>query len=120
MTAVRLRDPENTNVLGLLMSGLLTSMLKDESRLARAKSLSGDVWMRAGPMWATLSFDGDGVEVVSGKTESRKASVEGEMDTLLGVVTGAGMVGPFLAGKIKIGGNPFVLLKMLPLIMSKD
>ncbi len=119
MDAVRLKDPENTNVLGLLMGGLLTSMLQDEARLAKARSLSGDVWMRAGPMWATLSFDGNGVEVISGKTESRRASVEGEMGTLVGVVTGKGMVGPFLAGKIKIGGNPFMLLKMLPLIMAE-
>ena len=116
MDTVRMKDPEQMNVLGLLMQGFLRSVLEDPAQLQRAKNMSGNVWLRAGPMWTTLCFDGEGIEVVRGKTEERRASVEGEMDTLLGVVTGAGMVGPFLAGKIKIGGNPFFLLKMLPIL----
>lgn len=119
MELVRLQDPEHANVLCLLMQGLLKAQLADEGIAARVRKMSGAVSMRAGLMWATLVFDGQGIEVVSGKVDDRKASVEGEMDTLVGVVTGAGMVGPFLAGKIKIGGNPFFLLKMLPIIMAK-
>jgi hypothetical protein len=34
-------------------------------------------------------------------------------------VTGGGLVGPILSGAMKIGGNPFVLLKLLPLIRMK-
>jgi len=118
MDQVRLRDPEKMNVLGLLMHGFLRNALANEKLAARAKSMSGNVWLQAGPMWVTLCFDGQGIELVRGKTEQRKAMVGGEMDVLLGVVTGAGMVGPFLAGKIKIGGNPFFLLKMLPILTS--
>ena len=118
MSAVKIDDPARMNVLGLLMQGFLTAVLADPAQLARAQKMSGDVWLRAGLMWCTLRFDGEGIQVFRGKTDGRKASVEGEMDTLLGVVTGAGVVGPFLAGKIKIGGNPFFLLKMLPILTA--
>ncbi len=116
MEIVRLRNPEQMNVLGLLMCGFLGDALKDPALARRARGMRGDVWLRAGLMWITLSFDGQGIEVVRGKTDQRRAAVEGEMDSLLGVVTGAGMVGPFLAGQIKIGGNPLFLLRMLPLL----
>jgi len=118
MDLVRLRDPEKMNVLGLLMHGFLRNALSDERLAARARAMSGEVWLNAGLMWTTLVFDGQGIEIVRGKTQERTAMVGGEMDVLLGVVTGAGMVGPFLAGKIKIGGNPFFLLRMLPILTS--
>jgi hypothetical protein len=41
------------------------------------------------------------------------------MGSLLGVVSEGRMIGPFFAGRLKIGGNPLVLLKILPLIRSK-
>ncbi len=118
MDIVRLRDPREMNVLGLLMNGFLGAALRDPALAARARSMRGDVWLRAGMMRITLSFDGRGIEIVRGRTGSRKAEVGGEMDALLGVVTGAGMVGPFLAGKIRIGGNPLFLLRMLPILTA--
>jgi hypothetical protein len=118
MDLVRLRNPREMNVLGLLMNGFLGAALRNPSLAARARSMRGDVWLRAGKMWTTLSFDGNGIEIVRGRTETRRAEVGGEMDTLLGVVTGAGMVGPFLAGKIRIGGTPLFLLRMLPILTS--
>ena len=32
------------------------------------------------------------------------------------VALGRALVGPLLAGQVKIGGNPFALLKLLPLM----
>lgn len=116
MDMVRLKQPKQMNVLGLLMHGYLRAALRDPSLADRARGMQGNVWLRAGPMWTTLCFDGQGIEIVRGKTPERRSAVEGEMDALLGVVTGAGMVGPFLAGRIRIGGNPLFLLKMLPIL----
>ncbi len=120
MASVRLREPETMNLLGLLMHGLLEHALSDPARARRAEALTGEVWVRAGPMWATLCFDEQGIEIVRGKTERRRASVGGEMDALLGVVAGHGVVGPVLAGRIGIGGNPFFLLKLLPVLIARD
>ncbi|MFC1609489.1 hypothetical protein ACFL6C_00895 [Myxococcota bacterium] len=91
----------------------------DEALQKKVQRLRGDVWLRAGNMWVTLCFDGEGIEVVRGRTERRRASVEGEMDALLGVVTGAGMFGPLLRRRMKVGGNLFFLLKMLPILVPK-
>ncbi len=120
MDLVRLKQPKQQNVLGLLMHGYLSAALRNPSLADRAKGMQGNVWLRAGPMWTTLCFDGQGIVVVRGKTQERKSAVEGDMGALLGVVTGAGMVGPFLAGRIRIGGNPLFLLKMLPILTSGD
>ncbi len=116
MTLVRVRDPENMNVLGLLMAGFLDSALADERLAKRAAAMKGNVCIQAGRMWITLCFDGAGIEVTRGRTDKHRATVRGEMDALIGVVTGAGMVAPVLAGKIRIGGNPLFLLRMLPIL----
>ncbi len=48
-----------------------------------------------------------------GKADAR---VCGNMDALLGVALGHGMVGPVLSGKLKVGGKVWRLLKMLKLL----
>jgi len=105
--------------MALLMQGILERNLKVPAKAAKASRLRGDIRVKAGRMTATLSFHGGGVILYSGERERRpRASVRGDMVSLLGVVTGGGVVGPFLRGRIGIGGNPFVLLGVLPLITS--
>ena len=115
---VSVDQPETMNILGLLMKGLLALNMEDEAKYARACKLKGDILVTAGAMSVTLRFADNKLTIIRGATEKPKAKVAGTMGALLGVVTGEGMVLPFLAGKLKIGGNPFTLLKMLPLIQS--
>ena len=75
MDTVRIKDPEDMNVLGLLMKGFLSNALAEPTLEKRAKGMSGNVHLGAGKMWATLCFDGEGIEIVRGKTEASKASV---------------------------------------------
>ena len=119
MELVRVRDPENMNLFGLLLAGYFQSRLASPALMRRARKLSGDLCLRAGPLWATLRFDGDGIEVIRGRTGSARATVQGEMHTLLGVVTGQGMVRPFLRRQVRIAGDPLFLLKMMPLLISR-
>lgn len=124
MDVVRLKDPENMNVLGLLLQGFLRSVLEDPSLRSQAKRLRGNVCLRAGTMWATLCFDGDGIEIVRGRTARHRASVEGEMHDLLGLVTSGGWVGlvgavgPLMRRRLRIGGNPLFLLRLVPLLTA--
>lgn len=115
---VRLEEPEKMSILGLLMQGLLSNNLADEGKYARACSMKGDILVQAAKMSVTLRFDDGVLTIICGDAGRARAKVAGSMGSLLGVVTGDGVVGPFLSGKLKIGGNPFVLLKMLPLIQS--
>ncbi len=109
-------DPANMNLLGLLMRGLLAESLLDDARYAVAKKMRGDVAVRAGSMAVTLRFGGGRLTLVRGDSPSARARVAGTMTALLGVVLRQGMVRAFFAGKLRIGGNPFVLLRILPLI----
>jgi len=116
--AVTVQDPETMNLLGLLMKGTLETNLQLPGNATRAAKLKGDVFVRAGGMSVTLRFSKEGISVIKGATEKPRARVGGGMVALLGVVVGSGMVWPVLSGKIRIGGNPFMLLKMLPLIRA--
>jgi hypothetical protein len=124
MEIVRLKDPQNMNVLGLLLHGFLRSVLEDPALAARAKGMKGCIWLRAGLMWASLCFDGKGIEIVRGKTAERRAAVEGDMHVLLGVVTSSGlrgllaMAGLWLRGKLRLGGNLIFLLRLLPILTA--
>ena len=113
---VTVHEPETMNILGLLMRGLLSDNLAKPRNLKRGRKMKGDIVVLAGKMSITLRFGEGRLTIIRGETEKPRARVGGDMTTLLGVVTGKGMVWPFLTGKLKIGGNPFVLLKMLPFI----
>lgn len=112
-------QPEEMNLLGLLMRGLLAANLADDRLHAKACRMAGDVLVRAGRMAVTLRFGDGRITIVRGDAGASRARVSGGMTDLLGVVAEGRMVWPFLAGRLKIGGNPFVLLGMLPLIKAR-
>jgi hypothetical protein len=117
---VVVEDPEHTNLLGLLMKDLVSSNLANEATYEKIKGMEGDIQVRAGDMVVTMRFGGGQLRIVEGGHENPRASVAGSMPALLSVVTGGGMIGPVLSGAIKIGGNPFTLLKVLPLIKAPE
>jgi len=108
--------PETMNLLGLLMKGLLAANLADERKYSRAKKLEGDVAVKAGEMVITLRFHDGLLTILRGPMEKPRARVRGTMAALLAVVINKGLVGRVLSGQMMIGGNPFFLLKILPLI----
>jgi len=117
---VVVEDPEHTNLLGLLMRDLVASNLAREETYERVRGMEGDIQVRAGGMVVTMRFGGGQLRIIEGEQKDPKASVAGSMPALLSVVTGGGMLGPLLSGAIKIGGNPFTLLKVLPLIKAPE
>ena len=116
---VDIEGPERMSILGLLMQGTLENSLRDSGNIGRARRLSGVVAVRAGKMAVALCFQGDRLVISSEIPERPAAGVSGGMSDLLGVVVGEGMVWPVLSGRVRISGNPFMLLKMLPLIRLK-
>lgn len=116
--SVALEQAEQANLLGLLIQGLLGDNLARAGCRRRVRSLQGrTVFVGAGQMGVTLRFDEGGVTIATGSSGRPEASVRGSMTALLGMVTGqSGLVWPVLSGKVKIRGNPFLLLRMLPLI----
>jgi hypothetical protein len=124
MDLVRLRDPETMHVLGLLLQGYLKGALSAPGRAARLQRLRGDLWLRAGSMWVTLRFDGQTVEIVKGRSEQRRAAIEGEMITLVSLVASRGLLEwvralPAMAsGRMRVAGDPRFLLRLAPLLLN--
>jgi hypothetical protein len=124
MDLVRLRDPETMHVLGLLLRGYLESALAAPEKAARLRKLEGDLWLRAGSMWLTLRFDRNGVEILKGKSAKRRAAIEGEMGTLVGLVTSRGLLDlaralpAWASGRIRVAGDPRFLLGVAPLLLG--
>ncbi len=118
MELVRLREPEKMNLLGLLLQGFFRQALERPFLQRYVRRMSGNVCLRAGPLWATLQFDGQGIEIVRGRCAQCGATVQGEMHALLSLVTGEAVLTPFLRREVSIGGNPLMLAKMLPLLAA--
>jgi hypothetical protein len=114
---VALDDPPKASLMALLMKGLVDDALKIDANGRAAAALRGAVRVRAGRREVVMVFNQGAVRIVTGGAELPvRAGVAGGMRDLLGIVTGGGMVWPVLSGRLRIAGNPFFLLKLLPLI----
>ncbi len=113
-------DEERTGLLGLMIGDLLQRRLADPVRNKKCRKLKGDVELKAGKMHVNLSFGGDEVVVGEKAKNKPRARVAGDLHSLTGVVLGKALVGPYLGGRIKVVGNIFFLLKMLPVIRNSD
>jgi hypothetical protein len=117
-TRIHLPEPERTNLLGLLMRGMLENRLADDRLAARARALRGDVRVQAGAMAIILRFGPEGLTILRDGEGEPSAWVRGTMNALLGLVTGGGLVAPVLSRRVRFGGNLLLLLRMLPLLTT--
>lgn len=106
------------SLLGLILASVIQRNCEKEQNLARLSRLKGAVEVTAGEMVVTLCFSEGKLTVTRGPDDKARAAVSGSLDSLMGVALGQGMVGPWLAGKLKTRGNLFMLLKMLPLMTA--
>ena len=112
-------DPEHMNLIGLMMRGLLVENLAKPPNRKKAEGLRGAVRVQAGGMAVVLDFTSEGLEIrMPAGGDRYRARVSGGMTDLLGVVNGR-LFGPVLSARVRVGGNPFFLLGMLPLIRSE-
>jgi hypothetical protein len=107
---------DEMSLLGLMLGEVLEKSLSHPRGAALARQLRGSVGVRAGGMAVTIRFDRGRVALVRGLDPNARARVKGSLDALLQVSLGRGAIRSFLTGEIGFGGNPFFLLKVLPLI----
>ncbi|MBI2922302.1 MAG: hypothetical protein HYY18_14710 [Planctomycetes bacterium] len=111
---VRFQDPAKVNLLGHLFASILNRGLKDAAVARKVASL-GRIGMDAGGMGITAEFGAEEVVLAPGR-ENCRAWVGGDMSDLLGVCLTGAFVGPWLSGRLRWGGNPFALLKLLAVL----
>lgn len=119
MERVEIEKPRRMNLLGLMLGDVLERSMARRGPDGMA-GLSGDVVVRAGRMAITLHFGEGRVLVKRGAEESARARLSGSLNTLLEMALGGGMVWPLLTRRLRIGGNPFILLKMRRLLVVPD
>ncbi len=115
---VTVKDPENMNLLGLLMKGFFENRLQNETVARKARDLHGAYHITAGQMDVTLVFEEGSIAIEKGRSRTPLASIKGPMDSLLGMITGKGYIWPVMSFKVRIGGNPLALLPLLPVMIA--
>ena len=106
------------NLLGLFLGSIVSRNLDDPEQLKRMARIKGTVNVLAGAMTVSLAFSEGRLVISRDLASGASAQVSGTMDSLMGMALGRGMVVLVLTGQIKIRGNPFLLLKVKPLLMA--
>jgi hypothetical protein len=109
-------DPGRLSLAGHMVASLLRRSCADPVLAARAARLRGAVGVDAGGMRVCLEFGGGEVRVRSGACDRPRASLSAPLDALLDVALGHGTVGHVLRRRVRVGGDPFLLLRLLRLI----
>lgn len=118
--AFEIEKRDEMSLLGLMLGEVLQANVAQPRGAALARQLRGAVGVKAGGMAVTIRFDRGSVSVARGLDEVLRARVKGSLDALLQVSLGRGAIRSFLTGEIGFGGNPFFLLKVLPLLRVRS
>lgn len=117
-TGLNIVDRDQMSLLGLMLGSIIENNLSSPKGAALARRLRGKLGVTAGRMSLTLEFDNGSIKMILGEGGGLKASVHGSLDSLLKVALGEGIIRPFLSGEVSFSGNPFFLLKALPLFYA--
>ncbi|NUN50525.1 MAG: hypothetical protein HUU15_17060 [Candidatus Brocadiae bacterium] len=116
MMEVRFADPSRATLLAHVFASILRRGMSDPAA-AQAVAGLGRIGVQAAGMKITAEFLGDAV-VLSVGGDGWRAWVGGDMSDLLGVCLSGAVIGPWLDGRVKWGGNPFALLKLLKILAA--
>ena len=115
---VQLKKAEKMNLIGFFLLDLLRDNLKNGSCEKTARQMNGAFLFEASGMQVTLIFQNESIEIHAGKVAKINAKITGEMNDLLDVALGESYLKLLLIGRIKIGGNILMLLKLLKVLRS--
>ncbi len=113
---VRPAEPGHQTLVGHMLARLLERALADprlSASFARRRYRAGLV---VSGMSTTLDLRGDEVVLHDGLVGKLAARLTTDLVTLLAVAGGRSLVGAWLSGRVKLGGNPLRLLPLLPLL----
>lgn len=111
-----LLEPETTNILGLLLKTIIDRNIKDLSKSAAIKNLTGQINIKAGRMLSCLTFDKGEVTIKNNYAEKAKAEIAGTLNAFMNISVGANPVCYIFKREVKIKGNVLFLLKIMKIV----
>ncbi len=117
---VKFFDPDKMNLIGYFLRDILRANLFYKPVQKKAEKLKGAILFNASGMEATLIFHDKSVEIYQGATENINANITGDLNALLDVALGANYLKFIITAKIKIGGNVFLLLKLMKILRVQE
>lgn len=119
---VRVVQPANMNLFGLLLAGFLSKQLASPKTAKKVRKMRGSYGIRAGTMQVTVVFGPDGVLVHRGLVCRTRARIAASVQEFVALVMAGSVLAAVIAvleGRVCIGGNPFALVKLLPIMLTK-
>ncbi len=113
---VRHADPTRQSLLGHMTCSLLRRAVEDPALSRSITRRRRTVRLVVSGMVANVAFGPDEIVVSSDEAAPADASVTSDMVTLVGLVSGAGVVASWLRGRVRIGGRPWALLPLLAVL----
>lgn len=116
MAEIIVEDPENMNLLGLILKTLLDINLQDKKKLSAIKNFKGTFSIQGAKMQTSILIDKGQVTIKKGLLPKASATIKGKLDAFLKMGTGEALITPVLTGKVRVWGNPFALLKLIKIL----
>ncbi|MCL2824316.1 MAG: SCP2 sterol-binding domain-containing protein [Polyangiaceae bacterium] len=120
---VTIDQPEHMNLAGLLFAGFLSGQLSSPKLARRASRIRGAFGFQVGQMQFTVTFRKDSIHISQGFATNTRARVAGPLSEITSLITGPNTpIIPLIAvleGRLQIRGNPFALLRLMPIMLRK-
>jgi hypothetical protein len=113
---VRIIEEEKANLACYFLRSLLSRSLEKKAGEHLLSCFERGVKVMAGEMTSYIYSGVDGIEVSPIEHAKPGITVEGELNDLLKVLLGGGVIMPYLKGEIRVGGNLVGALRMLSLL----
>jgi hypothetical protein len=113
---VRAADPDHQSLAGHMLARLLERAARDPRLAAALGRRRYRVALVVSGMATTIELLGDEIVLHDGRTGQIAATLTTDLVTLLGVSAGSGLGRAWIAGRLKLAGNPLRLIPLLPLL----
>lgn len=108
-------NTEKANIMVLMLKKILERNLEEPSVCEKIKNLDSVIYLKAGKMSCVLIISYGKISLLDEINKKYDAKVEGNLKDFLGIALGKYPVVSFLKKKLKVSGNPLVLLPLLSL-----
>lgn len=118
MVRLTTEPKEHLHLLSLLVRDRLEESLATPEGQRRAGRLKGAVGLSAGGMESRMRFEGDRVHLDQGPLTDTRVRGAGTFAAFLAICQGKVKAAQLLRGRLRVSGNPLLLMKALPLLQA--